>query len=255
MCAVANPASSIARSSASASGACADLAAERRAAGMPRERGRQDVVAPLERRQHELPGAPGVGEAVQAQQRLTRAPAVRGREDRRCDHAPTLSRGRTPEAVQRARALRPCVARGAHRPAVGRGADRRGDPHDRGRRRTRLRPGRAVARPPAGPGRGPAARRDLALPRRERGRLGARRSAAAGDRGPGAPVGDGRRRAARAVSRPPRLRGGHRRRRPVAPDGRGGDPARRAPAGAAAGAGGAPARLRARPTPATRRGS
>jgi hypothetical protein len=42
---------------------------ERRAAGVAGQREREHVVPPLERRQDELPRAPGVGEAVQADAR------------------------------------------------------------------------------------------------------------------------------------------------------------------------------------------
>jgi len=44
----------------------AALAGERRAARVPGQRRREDVVAALERGQHELPGPPGLEEAVQA---------------------------------------------------------------------------------------------------------------------------------------------------------------------------------------------
>jgi hypothetical protein len=55
----------------------ADLALDRRPAGVARERQREDVVAALERREDELPRAPGLGEAVQAHERRPGACAVR----------------------------------------------------------------------------------------------------------------------------------------------------------------------------------
>ena len=57
-----------------------DLARERRPAGVAGQGRRQHVVAALQRGQHELPGPPGVGEAVQADQRRAGAAAMRGRE-------------------------------------------------------------------------------------------------------------------------------------------------------------------------------
>jgi uncharacterized protein with PIN domain len=59
-----------------------DLALERGAARVAGERDRQDVVAALERGQDELPGAPGVDEAVQAHQRRPGPAAVGRREPR-----------------------------------------------------------------------------------------------------------------------------------------------------------------------------
>jgi len=51
---------------------------EGRTAGMPGERQREDVVATLERRQHELPRPPGVHEPVQADHRRAAAAAMSG---------------------------------------------------------------------------------------------------------------------------------------------------------------------------------
>jgi hypothetical protein len=60
----------------------ADLAHDRRAARVPGQRQGEDFVTALQRRQDELPGAPGVDEAVEADQRRPGAAAVRGREGR-----------------------------------------------------------------------------------------------------------------------------------------------------------------------------
>ena len=57
-----------------------ERALDRRAAGVAGQRQRQDIVAALERRQHELPDPPGVEEAVQADHRRPGAPAMRRRE-------------------------------------------------------------------------------------------------------------------------------------------------------------------------------
>ena len=64
-----------------------------RAARVSRQRQRQHVVPVLERRQHELPGAPGVDEAVQCHERRTAAAAVGGGERRRA-HAIEAGRPR-----------------------------------------------------------------------------------------------------------------------------------------------------------------
>jgi hypothetical protein len=50
---------------------------DRRAAGVPRERRRQHLVAALQRSQYELPRAPCVGEAMQQQQRRALATVMR----------------------------------------------------------------------------------------------------------------------------------------------------------------------------------
>jgi hypothetical protein len=55
----------------------ADLPLDRRAAGVAGQRRCEHVVMGLERRQHQLPGAPGVGEAVQAHERRPGAAAMR----------------------------------------------------------------------------------------------------------------------------------------------------------------------------------
>jgi len=60
----------------------ADLSLDRRPARVPGEGQGQDVVTALERGQNELPGAPGVGEAVEAYQRRPGASAVRWGEGR-----------------------------------------------------------------------------------------------------------------------------------------------------------------------------
>jgi hypothetical protein len=57
-----------------------DIAVERRPAGVTGQRGRENVVAALERRQDELPRAPRVGEAVQAHERRPGAAPVEGGE-------------------------------------------------------------------------------------------------------------------------------------------------------------------------------
>ena len=59
-----------------------DLAVERGTARVAGERDRQDVVAAFERGQDELPGAPGVDEAVQAHERRPGAAAMGRREPR-----------------------------------------------------------------------------------------------------------------------------------------------------------------------------
>jgi hypothetical protein len=60
----------------------AGLALERRAARVAGQRERQDVVAALQGAQHELPGPPGVAEAVEQDQRRPGAAAVAWREGR-----------------------------------------------------------------------------------------------------------------------------------------------------------------------------
>ena len=54
----------------------AQLAGQRRPAGVAGQRRREHVVTPLEHRQHELPRAPRVGEAVQADERRAGSAAV-----------------------------------------------------------------------------------------------------------------------------------------------------------------------------------
>jgi hypothetical protein len=66
----------------------ADLPLDRRPAGVTRKRGGKDVVMALERRQSELPGAPGIEEAMQAYERRPGASAVRWGEAR--EQAPKL---------------------------------------------------------------------------------------------------------------------------------------------------------------------
>jgi hypothetical protein len=56
----------------------AHLPLDRRPTRVPGEGQGQDVVSALERGQNELPGAPGVGEAVEAYERRPGAFAVRG---------------------------------------------------------------------------------------------------------------------------------------------------------------------------------
>jgi hypothetical protein len=58
----------------------ADLSLDRRAARVAGQRERQHVVTVLQGGQDELPGAPRVEEAVQADERRPGAPAVRWRE-------------------------------------------------------------------------------------------------------------------------------------------------------------------------------
>jgi len=57
-----------------------DLSVERRAAGVADERRGEHVVMLLELRQHEVPGAPGVHEAVEEDERRAGAAAVEGGE-------------------------------------------------------------------------------------------------------------------------------------------------------------------------------
>ncbi len=126
---------------------------------------------------------------------------------------------------------------------MGRGSGAGGDPGRHGGRRGGVRRSGAVARAPARPERRAARGRHVALPRRERGDLGAGRPGASGRRRADARLGRDRGGAARALSGRPGLRRGHGRRpRPVAADGRGGDPPRRPPPGAAARAGRTPPR-------------
>jgi hypothetical protein len=60
-----------------------DALADRRTAGVAGERGREHVVTALQRGQHELPGVPRVGEAVQQQQRRALTAAMGGGEANR----------------------------------------------------------------------------------------------------------------------------------------------------------------------------
>ncbi len=81
MCTVSNPASSIARSSASGSSrSCVSCAVERGPARVVDECRRQLVVVALEMREHEIPSAPAVGEAVNQYERRPGATAVQGGE-------------------------------------------------------------------------------------------------------------------------------------------------------------------------------
>ena len=69
----------------------ADAAVDGRPAGVPGEGRGQDFVVALERRKHQLPGAPGVGEAVQGDERRAVAAAMRRREHR--EHRRNARRG------------------------------------------------------------------------------------------------------------------------------------------------------------------
>ena len=75
-----------------------DRALQRRSAGVADQRRRQHVVVALQRRQHQLPAPPRVGEAVQAHQRRTGAAAMRGGEAR--DHARRVGRASQPRTVK-----------------------------------------------------------------------------------------------------------------------------------------------------------
>jgi hypothetical protein len=57
-------------------GVVAEVAVELRAAGVSGERDGQDVVASLQGRYDQVPGAPGVGEAVQEHERFARSSAM-----------------------------------------------------------------------------------------------------------------------------------------------------------------------------------
>ena len=57
-------------------GVVRDLAVDRRPARVAGERRGEHVVLPLQRRQHELPGPPGIGEAVHADQRRAGSAAM-----------------------------------------------------------------------------------------------------------------------------------------------------------------------------------
>ena len=77
MCAVAKPASSMLRSTSSTSRAPFEaVRLDQRPAGVAGQGRSQDVVTALQGGQDELPGAPGVGEAVQADQRRSGAAPV-----------------------------------------------------------------------------------------------------------------------------------------------------------------------------------
>jgi hypothetical protein len=62
-----------------------EVPVEWRAAGVPEQRGGENVVVALQPRQHQLPCPPGVGEAVQAYHRRPGATSRRWRE--RGEHA------------------------------------------------------------------------------------------------------------------------------------------------------------------------
>ena len=104
MWAVAKPASSIARSIASGRRSLVTACVERRAARVADERRGEHVVVALELREHEVPGAPGVGEAVQEHERRPGAAAVgrgegrgHGRQARWLD-SPGLLRDRSTQS-------------------------------------------------------------------------------------------------------------------------------------------------------------
>ncbi len=65
-----------------------DRPGQGRTAGVPGERHGEDIVIALELGEDQLPGAPGVGEAVDEEERRTRAAAVQGSEA--AHRSPTL---------------------------------------------------------------------------------------------------------------------------------------------------------------------